>query len=1125
MHITFVSLCQKKSLDRTRRVLDRYATRIGDKTWEARFTQEALEDVYKELRRRASRNTAVACYRNDGHSAVKCLWIVGSRRYFGANGAIAIRTVKAKPRAPRRHNLIPLVARTAGIMHDLGKATVHFQHKLKLAIDDPGNARVLGDKYRHEWVSAQVAFAIFSSPELDSETFEAHFDKGACKDLPLLAIETTNPGLLSGKTQRSLSSIQDCVLACVLTHHGLLHAGKNQGFVDHRNQVRDSDERFSEQDDETFRNLARSAGSDGEQSLKFGEETLRQIRQLRRRVCQKDDAPISEDADFFKGLTLVARAALIAADHQVSGWRYSGPAAKIGETFVANTRKEEDRYGNLSSNENQPLDYHLQEVARKAGEWGLFFENPDDGLPSIFSESRDRLLKLDSSSDFVWQNRLIDALSKIRKSEKGTGTLVFNLAGTGSGKTLANIKALAALTPPEQPLRFSIGLNLRTLTLQTADALIKAPACLSGSELKCLIGDRLVQRFHNSINTDEDDGSAISNNEDSGNASEIDYSEDLEYEPIIQSLGQSDRPVWAQDELPDFIAQWAASQRDSNNALSFIASPGLVSTTDYLIAAGDPAKQGHHVKACMRVASSDLILDEIESYSPDAMVAVARLVMLSALFNRNVIVSSATAGLPVIAAISQAYLCGQRMRQKLYGLNEAVSIVIADNHTPVSIQGLSPAPAVGKDDGSWIWGKNSPLPGLAREHIQALMEATKEEPKRQLAYVEPVARVSEGESKSELNKSAMGSLSDSILEATRKLHASHCWTDPQSGKKVSFGVVRVARIKTCIAVAKWLSELGENIYVTAYHANETRGKRMLKEAQFDRMFSRKSDPAAPVMDADIRRLIDSHPGDELIFVMVATPVEEIGRDHDLDWAVIEPSSVSSIVQMAGRVRRHRRQDAVTTPNIAILDRNLSSLQLKDKPFFRPGNELHIAPNESSMEVLLKGAPGYDDSQGHLPINALLKFGFNGQRCAFAEKDDEGFEEKLTAGRAVYLSHQEQGTFRQSQGLFWLAKDHYLEFALREKNRSYRFHVSGDGMRLKRADNLEWVGGLSVAIEDKKLCVWASPTTPEVLDTLKSMGVLKDSLSEQDDFLELELSPPRVDCSIRYSDVFGANIQN
>lgn len=69
--------------------------------------------------------------------------------------------------------------------------------------------------------------------------------------------------------------------------------------------------------------------------------------------------------------------------------------------------------------------------------------------------------------------------------------------------------------------------------------------------------------------------------------------------------------------------------------------------------------------ALLRVASSDLILDEADQYDSKALIAMARVVQLSALFNRNVIVSSATLSLPVVGTLTAAYLSGVAMRDAL----------------------------------------------------------------------------------------------------------------------------------------------------------------------------------------------------------------------------------------------------------------------------------------------------------------------------------------------------------------------------------------------------------------------------------------------------------------------------
>jgi CRISPR-associated endonuclease/helicase Cas3 len=56
---------------------------------------------------------------------------------------------------------------------------------------------------------------------------------------------------------------------------------------------------------------------------------------------------------------------------------------------------------------------------------------------------------------------------------------------------------------------------------------------------------------------------------------------------------------------------------------------------------------------------------------------------------------------------------------------------------------------------------------------------------------------------------------------------------------------------------------------------------------------------------DIRERLDRSPEPDQLFIVLGSPVTEVGRDHDYDWAIVEPSSVRSLIQLAGRIRRHR----------------------------------------------------------------------------------------------------------------------------------------------------------------------------------------------------------------------------
>lgn len=72
---------------------------------------------------------------------------------------------------------------------------------------------------------------------------------------------------------------------------------------------------------------------------------------------------------------------------------------------------------------------------------------------------------------------------------------------------------------------------------------------------------------------------------------------------------------------------------------------------------------------------------------------------------------------------------------------------------------------------------------------------------------------------------------------------------------------------------------------------------------------------------------------------------EVGRDHDYDWAIVEPSSMRSIIQLAGRIRRHRSGFSGEA-NLYLLSRNIRSLEGQNPAFQRPGFETPDFPLDS-----------------------------------------------------------------------------------------------------------------------------------------------------------------------------------
>jgi len=90
MMVTFVSQCEKKSLAKTRRVLDAFANRIGSNTWQTVITEEGLDAVKQMLRETASKNTAVSCHWIRSRSRSDLLWIVGKKSKFNAEGIVPV---------------------------------------------------------------------------------------------------------------------------------------------------------------------------------------------------------------------------------------------------------------------------------------------------------------------------------------------------------------------------------------------------------------------------------------------------------------------------------------------------------------------------------------------------------------------------------------------------------------------------------------------------------------------------------------------------------------------------------------------------------------------------------------------------------------------------------------------------------------------------------------------------------------------------------------------------------------------------------------------------------------------------------------------------------------------------
>ena len=92
MNVLFVSQCSTRALTETRRILDQFAERRGERTWQTPITQAGLDTVRKLLRQTARKNTAVACHWIHGRDHSELLWVVGDASQFNDQGAVPTNT-------------------------------------------------------------------------------------------------------------------------------------------------------------------------------------------------------------------------------------------------------------------------------------------------------------------------------------------------------------------------------------------------------------------------------------------------------------------------------------------------------------------------------------------------------------------------------------------------------------------------------------------------------------------------------------------------------------------------------------------------------------------------------------------------------------------------------------------------------------------------------------------------------------------------------------------------------------------------------------------------------------------------------------------------------------------------
>lgn len=915
MNVLLISECDKRALVETRRILDQFAERRGERTWQTSITQAGLDTLRRLLRKTARKNTAVACHWIRGRDHSELLWIVGDASRFNAEGAVPTNTTTRNILRAEDENDwhtaedIRLLAQLAALLHDLGKATVAFQERLQ-------GKRKEKNLYRHEWVSLRL-FQAFVGSDDDEGWLRRLADAQNINEWIWTApsryqrdgLDAVNPYPF-----RSLPPLAQAIGWLIVTHHRLPVAPRDDKPLGSRVSAGLLGVLKRPLDHISCNWNELTSNSDSERVEPFwkllsplpvvGASWRKQAARVARRLLEL--MPRRGGLDYLDNpfILHLARLCLMLADHHYS----SLPSSLPEDSPERVTGDGIGSYANTDRNgvPKQRLDEHLLGVYRSAGFIAHALPSLDRHLPRLVNHRG--LRRRSADPRFSWQDKAADAAASIREAARRHGCFVINMASTGCGKTLGNIRMINALAEPSMGFRATYALGLRTLTWQTGRA-YRQELGLGDDELAIRVGGSANRQLFEYYERQADNhGSASSQcllDEDSrvlyeGNIGQHPLLSRTVHDPAVRSL---------------------------------LAAPILVCTVDHMVPATESLRAGRHIAPMLRLMSADLILDELDDYGLEDLPALTRLVYWAGMLGSRIVLSSATLPPALVEGMFLAYRAGRthyrRNRGEHGGLQEG----------PVEI------PCIWTDEFGTQTASCFDADRFRECHTRFVDKRSE-----RLLKAEPLRRgdLLSLDIRSSLKEEQIrAEFAGQVRDACLRLHTDHAETDPISGKRVSFGMVRMANIDPLFDVARTLYRLGApedfHIHLCVYHARYPLIQRSAIERMLDTVFDRRKNGQKVYQLPNVRAAIDAHPERNHLFVVLASPVCEVGRDWDADWAVAEPSSMRSLIQLAGRVQRHRRRP-VDKPNVLIFDTNLrwfekgAPSQGKKASFVRPGFE-------------------------------------------------------------------------------------------------------------------------------------------------------------------------------------------
>lgn len=928
MKILVILECSKDAFKRSRRVVAKYLDQIGRGTYLNDLSEKALISMHKELKESISRNNSIICYKIDRNTK-QILFKLGTQKNFTKDGVFVYKksqsfsSVKEVLKLNKTQEYLLKMTEISAYFHDIGKANIGFQGLLRYVISTDQKAF---NSYRHEYVSFLMIYSYFykkndNKSELEIiEDIIKHYDS---EEYKIESFKIDNSILNLPPNFNSIKKfnkypVLNSILWLILTHHKLPDNSFNIDvifdFEEYKKTFGSNSEVFIKYLNQKFQKTYEPKNQlQLNPFLDFKKEHLLFLQDKQYKNSIKNKFLYLKDnyADFLKSvnfnndinksklsslLTLIARPALVHADYYASYKKVENKELIEESISFANSTFNYEGKKVLADD----LLTHLNKVAENvSGYFNMFCSNRK--MTDFNHLSKDLLNDLNPKEPvldkYKWQS---DAFNNI-SGHNISGNPFFGvlMAGTGTGKTRACAQIMKALEP--ENLRFSVGLGLKTLSCQTKKEYlvdIFKDKSIAEREISLLVGSCLQNLSEDNILRENDkenkDDDFIDDKDD---YLESEYHFNGSYSEAMSNQDSSDDYY-----ISDFVELNESMLKDihtKSKEIALIKSPIVVMTIDHIITAIQQNKS-NNLKSLLRIISSDFVIDEIDNYDAKDLISISVLIYVLGYFNKKVLISSATTTTELANTLFDFY---QR------GVSDNLSM---DKNIYYSfINEFSTEVYQSKD--------------LSQESLLSFSNNYNTFTKK---AIEEINLTSEKFTKHKMEYLSLNSekeIYSDILDGVENLHGDNYINYVENNKnyKISIGFVKFNNIEESQNFCKYINENQNKKEKTHlikwinYHSNFMNLERFFIEDWLDTNMKRKqsngeihdSYGSEHIFKTDYFQSLISEANNcgtsEIVLVLSTTNIIEVGRDHDYDWCIIEPSGIKNIVQAIGRVKRHR----------------------------------------------------------------------------------------------------------------------------------------------------------------------------------------------------------------------------